>query len=353
MGNDNSTILQKAARITQEVDRYFEGLGMEVNYSKGKSEVLICYRGAGAAKQRKEWLLGHTNGCELQEETNNGKHLCLTAAYKHLGIYHEGAGSLDVELNHRISQAWAMWREIRTSILCCRRIQKNTRVKLAFSLIMTKLFHGAGAWPVLSRKQNRRLHICYIKILRMTTGNTYKAGGGGELQKDEVFLAKFALPTVEVKIATERLLYAARTYLHSSDLMESILQTEFDSRHDSWTHALIGSLEWLKAVQGNEWGSDLQDFKQAWKSKAGWKPFVKSAMRRHVLQEQIACAIQKNAPTVPSATTEVEQEGDFSCFCGRAFSTATSLSVHKRVMHQINAPEFWMARGSTCYTCQR
>ena len=145
MGNDNSLILEKAAYITEKVDQYFERLGMEVNYSKGKSEVLVCYRGAGAAAQRREWLSGNITGCGLQGKADKENHLCITASCKHVGIYQEGAGAIDVEIDHRISQAWAMWRSIRTNILCCRRIRKSARVRLAFSLIMTKLFHGAGA----------------------------------------------------------------------------------------------------------------------------------------------------------------------------------------------------------------
>ena len=352
MTHDNSILLDKVARITAEVDQCFESLGMEVNYSKGKSEVLACFRGPGAATQRRGWLTGETTGCEMQAGEDRKLHLSITAAYKHLGIFHGGAGALDVELNHRISQAWSMWRSIRSSVLCSRRIQKQTRIRLAFSLIMTKLFHGAGSWPLLTRRQTQKIHTCYVKILRMTAGCTFKANEISKLRRDDFFLAEFGLPSVEVKIAMERLLYAARTYRHSADLMQGILQAEFDARPDSWISALLGDIKWITAVQGDQWGTSLSQLTCAWATRSGWKPFVKTAVRRHILQEKLAFAIRTGDNL--GITVEVEGGDDpHECFCGKSFGTATALAVHKRTIHHLHAPEFWMARGSRCHTCMK
>ena len=106
-------------------------------------------------------------------------------------------------------------------------------------------------------------------------------------------------------------------------------------------------------MQGDAWGSNLQDFNNSWKSRTGWKSFVKTALKRHLLQEQLAFAIQKSNLAPPASSADPEHGGDYACFCGKTFPSVTSLSVHKRVVHQVNAPEFWLAQGSKCYTCQR
>ena len=119
------------------------------------------------------------------EDPNKGKiELNRTAKYKHLGTYHVSGDSLDVEIHHRVGVACATWSELSLSLFGPHKLTKPTKIKLAFSLILTKLLHGADAWPVLSLRQLGKLNSCYLGILRSTTHNRIiEVGAIQEAQK--------------------------------------------------------------------------------------------------------------------------------------------------------------------------
>ena len=157
---------------------------------------------------------------------------------------------------------------------------------------MTRLLHGAEAWPVLRAKQIGRIAKCYMHILRAATSELYRPDKAKNFKSDADFLAEYNLLAVEYYVAQKRLLYAARMERYGKEMLYDILDAEDALRKDSWLAALRGDLLWLTDVAGSDWGTDLQTFRKNWGQATGWKCFVKRACSRHVSQEKIACKIR-------------------------------------------------------------
>ena len=275
----------------------------------------------------------------------------LTASYKHLGIYHSGGGKLDVELHSRIAQTWATWRVVHRPLFTSRCLSKGIKIKLAYSLLMTRLLHGADTWPVLSRKQTKKIGTCYNHILRAATGELYRKDKPEEFKNDMAFLCAHSLPSIEICIAQKRLCYAARLQNHGLQLMEDILEAEDRLRDDSWLAALRGDVKWLIAVGGNAWGDHLEQLRANWTRKAGWKRFVKKAVRIHIMQEKIAYQIHSGHKAAGNVVVDLTSEHE--CQCGRTFRNSSSLAVHQWKEHGKHPMEYWAARTTVCQTCMR
>ena len=254
LGSHNETLVKTAEHVMEVVDAAFADKGMEVNYKKQKTEALFSFRGKDAGRQRALWLSGDADKCRIQDPTKGEIDLNKTARYKHLGISHASGGTMDVELHYRIGQAWATWRELRLSLFGPRRLTKATKVKLAYSLMFTKLMHGAEAWPILSHKQINRVNRCYLGILRATTNETYQKDKHEEFLADQKFLDKYEIPSLRIVLAKKRLLYAARLAKNGETLLGDILKAEERLRNDSWLRALRGDLAWLEEVNGPKLG---------------------------------------------------------------------------------------------------
>ena len=351
LGAHNDTIIRTAEKVMKTVDATFTKKGMEVNYKKQKTEALFSFRGKEAGKQRALWLSGDADVCHVQDTTQGEVELNKTAKYKHLGVYHASGGTMDTELHYRIVQAWATWRDLRLPLFGPHRLTKATKVKLAFSLMFTKLLHGAEAWPVLSRKQLNKINRCYLSILRSTTHENYNKERPLEFLPDGKFLNKYNIPSLQIVLAKKRLLYAARMANHGEALLKDILNMEDRWRNDSWLRALRGDLEWLELVDGPRWGTDIDQLTSKWKMQAGWKAYVNTAVRRHIIQEKVASKIREagSNETIP----KIDLTGGHECHCGKLFTTLAQLGAHKHTVHGEHAETFWMAQGTSCYVCLR
>ena len=351
LGSSNETLIRTAENVMETVDALFTDQGMEVNYKKQKTEALFSFRGKQAGQQRAQWLSGDADMCYFQDKTKGEIELNKTAKYKHLGVYHASGGTLDEELHHRIGQTWAAWRELRLPLFGPHRLTKNTKVKLAHSLMFTKLLHGAEAWPVLSKRQMGKVKNCYMGILRATTHEKYQKERHGDFLPDQDFLCKYGIPNIEVAIAKKRLLYAARMAKHGETLLKDILEAEERVRQDSWLRALKCDLDWLEQINGPEWGTDLVKLRLAWKTRAGWKAFVNRAIKRRTVQESVACKIMQAG--AEREVPRVDLTGEYDCHCGRVFATKAQLGAHKHTVHGEHSETFWIAQGTTCYVCLR
>ena len=350
----NEVILQMVERVTTKVRTIFEELGMQMNFTKQKSEVLVSYRGKQAVQHRREWLSGDVEKCTVGKKAageDDEKEMCMTSAYKHLGCYHAAAGKLDVEINFRISQTWSVWRTLRTSIFRTRKLSKRTKIRLAHSLLMTRLLHGAEAWPLITTRQMNKVGKVYMHIMRAATSELFRPDRPESHKTDTEFLCEYGLPAIEVCVARKRLLYAARMAMHGAELMYPILEAEAKQRKDSWLDALTNDIKWLVAVGGDSWGTDIEALRNNWRNRSGWKGFVKKVIGIHTLQERIGQKILKANPRGPNKI--VDLTGEYECSCGKKFSTKTGLAVHMRHQHGRHQPEYWLAKGTVCSTCLR
>ena len=261
-------------KITTRVQQIFAQRGFETNFARGKTEVLLTYKGREAPDFRRRLLGGERTGFDIPTSPNNNEHLRIGAIYRHLGAMQESGGSMDAEIQHRCQQTWEAWRTLRKNVLCTRKLSQKTRLRLCESLLFSKLFHASGSWPVLTRRQMQKLDRCYTQILRCITQEHYYKDRQKPFRSNESFYAVYLFPQVRVRLAQERLIFAQRMTRRAAGLLKNLLEVEEASRKDSWMQALRDDVAWLISVQGTSWGEDLETIEKQWELRRGWKNFL-------------------------------------------------------------------------------
>ena len=323
----------------------FRNRGLKVNFKRAKTEAIPTCVGNGARQARKDLLMQTTPGVLIEGEDQKD-FLRYQGRYKHLGTQHETAGGLGQEIVYRIGSAWGAFRTLRP-ILCRRSLPVQTRLMLLKSLILSKLFYGAGSWHSLSKQQFKKLSTCYMNLIRQTVGQVFSGKTEKKAWTDSFLLQHYLLPDLRSVLGEMRLLYARRVWIHGGDQLKKLLLQEAQVRGDSWLHGLDEDLLWLIKTQGNSWGDTPDSIRSSWLlGRVGWKSFVKNAIKRHTLQESIAeRLLHQNNPTVGPTG------GAFTCECGASFLTLRGLQTHRHKKHSIYSQEYGLCGGTICPVC--
>ena len=147
---------------------------------------------------------------------------------------------------------------------------------------------------------------------------------------------------------------------------------EHDRCPDSWLHGVLADLEWFSRLLPTALpdpdamhSGDLTSLIDAWQQpNCPWKSMLKRALSKHLDQEHMmsevdhfhhwAYRIVKQAGATILTNDDVWTDmafGEFVCDCGRRFTTAQGLALHRRKVHQIFSPEHSMIDGATCAHC--
>ena len=349
LSHSNQGLEQCLARVASKIQEIFRTKGMRMNFAQHKTEALITYVGSQAPVFRRQLLDCSKNSLPLLAEENAPTFLKLTTSYKHLGVLLSSGGDLLREIQHRIGQAWTAWRSLRRQIFTNRNLKPKTRLELCFSLVMSKLFYGSGAWPLLTSALLRKLQTCYHKIIRATVGELVHKNST-QRRTDEAILAQYRVPTVRVRLAQERLTYARRLHLHASGMLSQLLDAEDRFCPNSWFAGVRADFEWLAEINGNAWGQSLEEARSLWHTKSGWKNFIRKAVERHTLQEACANALPHSSTTSTPISTS---QSTHSCYCEATFTSYRGLRVHQVHAHGDHCPEFELCPGTRCIVCLR
>ena len=153
---DCGRILDITASMMNVTQRCFADKGLTVNYKKGKSEAVVTICGAGAKEERKKILVHPA----VHLQGGNYQALRLEGKYRHLGTVQECGGGLRHEIIHRVASTWSHFRQIK-HILARPTVDLPIRLRLAQSLLWSRLFYGAGAWGQLPKRDIQKLQTCY------------------------------------------------------------------------------------------------------------------------------------------------------------------------------------------------
>ena len=348
VAQSNDHIEAKVASITQSASRLFQKRGMQMNFERNKTEAIVTFVGKHASKHRKQQMQQHKDEQIILDSRNQEQTLKFSFNYKHLGTIQETAGNIKLELQHRVAEGWAAWRSLSRPLLLNRKLSVTMRLRLWECLVLSKIFYGAGAWPLLSRQQLRIIEIPFMKMIRSITNTHFKHGGAHQATDQEV-LCKYGITPARIRMAKERLNYAHRLFKNAFQLLGPVIQAEFDSCDYSWQAGFEADLRWLSSLLGNQWGNSFQEACKAWGITRNWKSVVKRAVNKFLYQEEIAYHLMKGAVSKPSQRIG----GEFRCACGSTFPSGQALSVHKWKMHQEHNEEYVFVHDSICRICLR
>ena len=365
-GKDLVPLLQ---RISGRVFGIFRDNGFLLNMMPGKTSALLTFRGKNAPDLRRLHLV-EERGCAISFE-DSVVWLPFVCSYKHLGAMATSSGTLDMELSVRIGMTMAAAAPIRKPLISNTRLQTKTRCTLVDSLLLSRLFFGAGGWEPLTDRQAKRLDSVVNKLYREACDAQFWRNSS---LTDEVLLATFQLMPAKIRLMRDRLLYAAGVAHDGPAHLWNLLMVAHEKNpHRSWLSGLETDFEWLLQLspdlREHTWTSSWETRVQFWKqNRSPWKKIVQRSVRRFLWQEATVIQVRLWHQRVfellraQGALLEGDPFQDESlqttpetatCTCGRSFKSKQALSVHRWKVHKVFAPEYAFASGSVCGHCLR
>ena len=141
-------LVPKIAKIAAIAELSLAVTGVQVNYSVGKTEAIVCFRGRGASSVRRFWMV--EQGAQVAIPCGPGKHakLVLSTEYVHLGCRMQANGMSLRAIEHRLAIAKPVFAALRKPWLFNDALSQAERMRLVIQGPIASLMHGSGVWDM-------------------------------------------------------------------------------------------------------------------------------------------------------------------------------------------------------------
>ena len=190
--------------------------GFVVNFSKGKTELIVSLRGTHA-KACKAKLAASAAAAppEMKDEmhvpvslsTGRSVRVCVVPSYKHLGSSVSGSGSLIAKAQNQAKSAMAAFAPLAKVIFGSQCVALLRKVNLAWSLVFSRLFFNVHTWSEFTCKPRSILEQVYMRVIRRIVGRP--RFDAGAMPDNDVRMAS-GFPSIDCVVRARRLQYAAR-----------------------------------------------------------------------------------------------------------------------------------------------
>ena len=234
-----AALVEKASDTVKLMHQKCRSHGLDLNYAKGKTEIMFKFHGRDAVQWRKKLHLQPT--IDLGSGYWSNIEVPISTKYTHLGVVHSAKATHDAELNYRLGRARAAMQECMKPVLRQKAIPEQTRWQLAKSLILSRLFFAAELWPTLSASQAAKVYNFMMKIARIILCKENFVGM--DHYTDQHIEAHLQIPALETLLRAARLRHLARMWhLGPEVLRRLLLQLE-----------MVDGDAWMRLEHGKMW----------------------------------------------------------------------------------------------------
>ena len=350
-------------RLLDFIKQQFADRGLRLNLARGKTGLVATFLGPDAASMRRRFQLVPQPGVWHQFDDDEEAFIHMTPSYRHLGTMYTSDQKLDTEISFRIGVAVSAFETLKRPLLTNRHLPQQLRLQLLRTLVLTKLYFGAGTWHTLPGRLLDRLRTTLSRMLRRVMGCPVQTISTAAL------FAKAGLLEPRARLAMERLLYAQRLFHHGPAFLQLMLHAECLHGSNAWIVGLQHDLRWLHGVEALPdpilLAPDLTALIDLWQADTGkWKKRVKRAGTRHLFQEAMILEVQQWHADIfavlrthafsfaPDPGVLRVQERHFPCpDCPRWFTTPQGVHTHRRKVHGVYCPEHHLLDSATCPAC--
>lgn len=161
-------LIDKVQLVTTALHKICRGLGLDLNYDRGKTEYIIkCVgRGTQAASRKLQAMPGQR--LPLLPPFDNVA-IPNASAYTHLGYRQVTSMKLEWEIQSRIAQASEAMKEA-AFLLRNQALSLPCKVTLVESLIISKALYGSETWLDVTEEHVAKLHAFHLTVVRCCLG---------------------------------------------------------------------------------------------------------------------------------------------------------------------------------------
>ncbi|CAL1142570.1 unnamed protein product [Cladocopium goreaui] len=277
---------------TKIVHAAFRKRGLTLNLDKGKSELIVVFRGPGAVAQR-TLLFDIEN--QPRVTTTTETHILsmrVISSYRHLGVRFAMNLDYDREVIARVGAAHQAFAQMQKAIFCNKAIPLPGRLVLFQSLVLSRLLYGCAVWAELSAASYRKLEATVTGFYRRICNTGFWSS---DHLTDQAFLQSSRLVSFRIFWARHRLCYLHHLASHGHTFHKSLLLMEFQNEK-GWLVEVADDLRWM--TKFHELPFDIPVDRAGWISAWSalrdcrpWRKWVVTAVAKHLEQEKIAYEI--------------------------------------------------------------
>ena len=354
-------LLRKVTTVSQVLFERFALTGMDMNLQRGKTEVVLDLRGAGAKKIREDLNRVKPPTICVPTTTLGDIFITVVAKYKHLGTLFSHKGAMGPEIRSRLGQARADFQRLRKKLFNNHELPERTRIQLFHTLVLTGLMYNIAVWPPLMRRDEDKF-ACGIQSLY----NSLALAIWGEdtlSWRYERTMARLSMPDGYTLMRVARLRYLQHL-LHKAD------EFVWACVHlcPAWLNLLDRDFRWLQyhcpqEAPQEDPSADWAPWQALLLHGRAWVKLVKKAQKHCELQtkknidwdtwHRDALMILKDHKLWKDVN-EVKLDGAHACLlCKQRFRTKAAWSVHAFRSHGRIAPHRRYAEGAHCVICRK
>eukprot|EP00929_Paragymnodinium_shiwhaense_P033119 TRINITY_DN18246_c0_g4_i1.p1 TRINITY_DN18246_c0_g4~~TRINITY_DN18246_c0_g4_i1.p1 ORF type:complete len:656 (-),score=150.08 TRINITY_DN18246_c0_g4_i1:163-1923(-) len=339
-GKDVEDLEKQAKEAVEVTYAHFMEVGLEVNFSKGKTEVLIAASGNLKKKDKQHMCRLQQDGIPIEYRGERVATLMTTDKYKHLGTVKHRTGAILPELRRRAALAnTAITNHVK--LLTAKWLSLRHKKQLIAVLIQSTLLYACQTWPLLTAQQAKVIRKPYYRAVKLALGIKH-----GHV-KDEM-LQTYGFEEIMLTVRARRLMYFPRLLCSAPKALLAALQEEASraSEGKAWVDALRNDLGWLAEsspdIQLEDPKVNLEPWENLAKGSRGkWRSIVTKA--REEATHAFACEQVGN----------LDDEDEYLCMiCGKDFINKKGCLMHLRVAH---GHKSWiksmLGLDPTCWAC--
>ena len=360
--SSNSALLAKTGTALSILIDLCHETHMQPNLKKGKTEVMLCFRGPGSRELRRTFYSQNCGFPVVCEDTTY--HISVVSRYLHLGgiIHHRTVTS--VEITRRLGIAHQAFTQHRRVLYRNLQIPWKKRQEIFSTLVLSKLVYGFESWTFETQACRAQLHAGIVKLYKRLLGSRH-----AEHLTDDAVIIAVGLPSPTELLRCCRLRYFGTLYRCGYDAHWGLLREDVE-----WVSMLEDDFCWLwRQLQNNTSLPDPVLHFSVWsdllKHHGGyWKKLIKKAAVHACLQrenEEIAIQLHKRvanilnqhgwAPALPKpSNATARQQHVYGCLhCQTPHATRAGESAHMFRRHGFQASARQLFDGTSCPNCLR
>ena len=304
-------------------------MNLEVNWSPGKTEAILVYRGKGATEcLRARRPAPSAPPRILVPGCSSVLHVVM--AYKHLGGEITAAGSLVPLANGRRKRALAAYSPIAMKVFGSRHVTLDLKQWMFTTLVMSRLvFNLHVVVP------NRRFLIILNDVYLRGHRRMHDAcRTGDDCESDLAFRERTGTPSIDCLLCRARLRYLGRMVRSQPHALVAVLRQRVAGRRPPWIELVVRDMTRMRQSVARCASLPPPDVDpEAWMRRAADDP--KSWAQDIAVLHFTDSVCDREAASVGST-----HERPFACSeCSVAFASAKQLALHRSRAHGERCPQ--------------
>ena len=358
-------LVAQITRTANLVQQYLRIAGVEVNFSPGKSEILIHWAGPNSKKLREQVMVKDRARIRVPDFAGKTQFLHCVSRYVHLGSLRDHKADLQEEVQRRAALTREAYHPVRKRLLSNHCFTRAERQGMFVSFVLSRFLHGAGTWAFRDAASQAVFVRRYMSFARGAVRPLWGVPCR-RLTESQVCSLVNCLSPLEA-LACARLRTLAQIAGRGTDFLRILV-----AKATLWIDEAVQDVEHMAKVLQDV---KLQAFVDSRSPTPGWiamfpysSEHVRGLIRRY-RNSRLKLRADLVDPAVRKASTleKAEEAGLrvvhwpesrqpaklYLCgHCTATFETAAARAAHEAKVHSQAAPAA-AAVGSACQACMK